>query len=86
MVDWAFQCGYVMRRRTRGIISIRCSRESKYEINAFAFPIREADIEASNEYIAQCVRTQAVRSGFMCIKPEYSVGMWRNAGSTIFPA
>ena len=61
--------------------------ESKYEINAFTFPIEEADIEASNEYIAQCVRSQAVRSGFpMCIKPEYSVGMWRNAGSTIFPA
>ena len=73
MDDWAFQCGYVMSAQDARYYFDTMFPGIKYEINAFAFPIREADIEASNEYIAQCVRTQAVRSGFMCIKPEYSV-------------
>ena len=73
MDDWAFQCGYVMSAQDARYYFDTMFPGIKYEINAFAFPIREADIEASNEYIAQCIRTQAVRSGFMCIKPEYSV-------------
>lgn len=73
MDDWAFQCGYVMSAQDARHYFDTMFPGIKYEINAFPFPIREADIEASNEYVAQCVRTQAVRSGFMCIKPEYDV-------------
>ncbi len=73
MDDWAFQCGYVMSAQDARYYFDTMFPGIDYKINAFPFPIREADIEASNEYIAQCIREGTIRSGFLCIKPEYGV-------------
>ena len=73
MDDWAFQCGYVMTAEDAQDYFKTLFPDVKYEINAFPFPIREADIESGNAYIASCVREKKIRSGFACIKPEYGV-------------
>ena len=39
---------------------------------AFPFPIKEADLEANNAYVAECARNGKIAHGLMCLKPEYS--------------
>ncbi len=74
MDDWAFQCGYTMSAEDARYYFDTLFPGIDYEINAFPFPIKEADISASNEYVARCVADGSIRSGFLCIKPEDDLG------------
>ena len=70
--DWALECGYVLPCED----AYACVRElypdSQYSIAGFPWPIREADLEANNAYLAD-LSGQGLLSPFMCVRPEWPV-------------
>jgi uncharacterized protein len=68
--DWALQCGSVLTCEDAYRIAEDMFPGITYAIAGFPWPIREADLEANNRYLAQMGRIGWL-SPFMVVKPEW---------------
>jgi len=68
--DWALQCGSVLTCEDAYRIAEDMFPGLTYSIAGFPWPVREADLEANNRYLAQMGRIGWL-SPFMVVKPEW---------------
>jgi len=68
--DWALEAGHLLPVPD----AYDCARElfpdADYFINAFPWPIREADLRANNGYLA-AMQAEGRISALMCVKPDW---------------
>ena len=68
--DWALECGIILPVED----ALRCAAELfpgvEYRIAALPFPIREADLEENNRYLAR-KQKEGLVTAFMCVRPEW---------------
>ena len=70
--DWALQTGMHMTADDAIWYYQQFFPDREVLNVAFPFPIKEADLEANNAYVAECARNGKIAHGLMCLKPEYS--------------
>lgn len=68
--DWALQAGYQMTVEEARFFAKTLFPTVDYAFVAFPFPIREADMEANNRYIAARVADDSLAAGLMAVTPE----------------
>lgn len=71
--NWALQTGFVMTAMEAQEYFSALFPGITYQINAFPFPIKEADLKGANKYIAQCIEDGTIASGFLCSIPAYDI-------------
>jgi Amidohydrolase len=68
--DWALECGHLLPAED----AYSCARELfpdvEYRIAGFPWPIKEADIEQNNAYLAR-MQSERMLSPFMTVRPEW---------------
>jgi len=70
--DWALECGMVMPYEdAQSYMSIMFPGK-KIDFVTFPWPLRDADTEGNNEYIASLIKEKGTR-GLYTLRPEYSV-------------
>lgn len=72
--DWAMECGHVLPVEDAYRVAGELFPDSEYFIAGFAWPIREADIRANNDYLARMQKENRIRA-FMCVKPDWDLEM-----------
>jgi uncharacterized protein len=68
--DWALQCGAVLTCEDFYRIAEDMFPGIRYTVAGFPWPVREADLEANNTYLAQMKRVGWIHP-FMVVKPEW---------------
>ena len=70
MTDWALECGIVLPCEDAYACVAELYPDIEYRIAGFPWPIREADLKANNEYLAQKKR-EGKLTPFMCTRVEW---------------
>jgi predicted TIM-barrel fold metal-dependent hydrolase len=71
--DWALQSGCEMTIEEANEYAAALFPGVDYRFTAFPFPIREADTEANNTYIAGLIKAKKISYGLMTVRPEMTV-------------
>jgi len=70
--DWALQYGMHMTAEDLAYYYGLFFPDKNIRSVSFPFPIKEANIEDNNDYVARCAGEGKIAYGVMCTKPEYS--------------
>jgi len=70
--DWALECGHVLSCDDAYAVAAELFPGCAYRIAGFPWPIREADLRANNEYLAQMKRDGRLEP-FMALRPEWDL-------------
>lgn len=68
--DWALEAGHLMPYEDACAVAVRLFPDTSYAIAGMPWPIREADMEANNSYLAD-LRSQRKLAPFMTVRPEW---------------
>ena len=68
--DWALECGYVLSCDDAYAVAAELFPGCEYRIAGFPWPIREADLRANNDYLAQMKRDGRLHP-FMSLRPDW---------------
>jgi predicted TIM-barrel fold metal-dependent hydrolase len=68
--DWAIECGYILPCEDAYAAARELFPGVSYRIAGFPWPIREADLEANNRYLAE-KRAKGLLTPFMAVRPEW---------------
>ena len=68
--DWALECGYVFSCEDAYRLTADMFPGVAYSMAGFPWPIREADLDANNRYLAELSRIGWL-SPFMAVRPEW---------------
>jgi hypothetical protein len=68
--DWAMEIGHVLPVNDALACTEELFPQSRYHINGFPMPVKEADLRSNNSYLAEQQRQNKL-SAFMCIMPEW---------------
>jgi predicted TIM-barrel fold metal-dependent hydrolase len=68
--DWALESGHLLPAEDAYACAAELFPDCSYRIAGFPWPIKEADIEANNAYLAE-KRRQGLLSPFMTIRPDW---------------
>jgi predicted TIM-barrel fold metal-dependent hydrolase len=71
--DWALQSGCEMTMEEANGYAAALFPGVDYRFTAFPFPIREADTEGNNTYIAELIKTGKIAFGLLTIRPEMNL-------------
>jgi predicted TIM-barrel fold metal-dependent hydrolase len=71
--DWAIECGYILPCEDAYAATGELFPGTAYRIAGFPWPIREADLEANNRYLA-AKRREGLLTPFMAVRPEWDPG------------
>lgn len=70
--DWALESGHLLSYDDAVACAKALYPDVQYEIAGFPWPIREADLEANNVYLARLAR-KGILSPFMVVRPEWDI-------------
>jgi len=68
--DWALECGHILTTDEAYSYAGTLFPHTTYTISGFPWPIREADLMANNEYLAEMAKAGKL-SPFMCVIPDW---------------
>jgi predicted TIM-barrel fold metal-dependent hydrolase len=69
--DWALESGHLLPAEDAYACASELFPDSRYRIAGFPWPIKEADMEANNAYLAQ-KHAEELLAPFMTIRPEWN--------------
>ena len=70
--DWALECGHLLPVEDAFSCAKELFPDVEYSIAGFPWPIKEADIDNNNEYLARMSVERKI-SPFMAVRPEWNV-------------
>ena len=71
LADWAMEIGHVLPVDDALACVEELFPDSRYSINAFPMPVKEADLRGSNRYLAE-EQSQDKLTAFMCTMPDWA--------------